>query len=506
MIKTALISVSDKKWIVDFTRILQEKNVKIISTWWTAKHLKNNWIKVEDVANITWFPELMNWRVKTLHPNVHWWLLALRNNKDHLKQIKENGIWLIDLIVVNLYPFKQTIEKENVKEAEAIEQIDIWWPSMLRSAAKNFESVTVVSDTNDLDVIGKEILKSWNTKLETRKYLAIKVFDITSKYDAQISNYLSKWKKISLFFEKIQELRYWENPHQKAIFLKSSSTWFNISNAKKLQWKELSYNNIMDADLAWQIVEEFNKPCCSIIKHATPCWVSIWKNAFESFINAYEVDKISPFWWIIALNKEVWEDLAKKLIEIFLEIVIAPSFTKEALKIFWKKRNLRILEIWWIKKELWKKIYKKVWWWLLIQDKNEWWELTSLKTVTTKKASKNNISDMQFWWKVIKYVKSNAILIAKNWKTIWIWAGQTNRVKSVKLALEQAIENKQDLKWAVLVSDAFFPFEDWIEAINNTWISSILQPWWSIKDKQVIKKANEIWVSMIFCWERAFLH
>ncbi len=506
MIKTALISVSDKTWIVKFANILTKKNIKIISTWWTAKHLKKNWINTVNLSNITWFPEMMNWRVKTLHPKIHWWLLALRNNDKHLKQIKENDISLIDLVIVNLYPFKSTVEKKWVRESEAIEQIDIWWPSMIRSSAKNFESVTVICDPNDLAEIWKEIQINWDTNLETRKKLAIKVFDQCSKYDAQIAKYLSNWKKQSFFFEKKQDLRYWENPHQKAMFLAWDNQWFNISNSVQIQWKELSYNNIMDADLAWQLVSEFENPCVSIIKHATPCWVAIWNSAIDAFDKAYEVDKISPFWWIIAVNTEVWKELAEKLIKIFLEIVIAPSFSKQALEIFKKKEKLRILESKWVKKEIWKKIYRKVWWWLLIQDRNESWKLENLKTVTVKSPLKNEIKDMQFAWKVIKYVKSNAIVIAKNWVTIWIWCGQTNRVKSVRLALEQANENNQSLNWAVLISDAFFPFSDWIECIDQTWITSILQPWWSIKDDQVIKKADEIWVSMVFCWERAFLH
>ena len=506
MIKTALISVSDKTGIVEFAKILIEKNIKIISTWGTAKYLKENWIETTDVSTITWFPEMMDWRIKTLHPNIHWWLLALRSDKNHLTQADQNNIWLIDLVVVNLYPFIKTIEIKWVKESEAIEQIDIWWPSMIRSGAKNFESVTVICDSNDLVEVWQEIKSNWDTKLETRKNLAIKVFDKTSKYDAQIAKYLSNWKKQSFFFEKKQDLRYWENPHQRAIFLTWNNTWFNVSNATQLQWKELSYNNIMDADLAWQLVQEFDNPCVSIIKHATPCWVAIWNTALDAYIKAYEVDKISPFWWIIAVNKDVWEELAEKLTKIFLEIIIAPSFSKKALEIFKSKERLRLLQTWWVTKESWKKIYRKVWWWLLIQDRNESWELKNLKTVTKLYPSEKEIEDMQFAWKVIKYVKSNAIVIAKNWVTLWIWCWQTNRVKSVKLALEQANESKQNLNWAVLISDAFFPFSDWIECIDKTWITSILQPWWSIKDDEVINKANEMWVSMAFCWERAFLH
>jgi len=508
MIKTALISVSDKTWIVEFSKILQKKWVKIISTWWTAKKLKENWIDSVDISEITWFPEMMNWRVKTLHPVVHWWLLALRKNEEHQSIAKEHWIWMIDLVVVNLYPFVETISKEWVSEPEAIEQIDIWWPSMLRSAAKNFQSVTVITDTSDLEKIWKQIEEKWDTEFETRKKLAIKVFETTSIYDSAICDYLSGWEKKAFFFDKKQSLRYWENPHQEAVFLKEkNNTWFNVTNAKQIQWKELSYNNIMDADLAWSIVEEFEwESAVSIIKHATPCWVAIWENSFEAYTKAYEVDKISPFWWIVAVNSEVNEELATKLTEIFLEIVIAPNFTTWALEVFKKKKNLRILETWFVKKEFWQKILKKVAWGLLIQWKNESWELQNLKTVTEKNPTDTQINDIKFAWKIIKYVKSNSIVVAKNWVVLWVWAWQTNRVKSWKLALEQAKATWVDLTWAVLASDAFFPFADWLEVFENSWVNCVVQPWWSIRDKEVINRANEMWMAMVFCWERAFLH
>lgn len=508
MIKTALISVSDKTWIVEFAKILQNKWVKIISTWGTAKKLNENWIKSLDISDITDFPEMMNWRVKTLHPKIHWWLLALRENEEHQNIAKEHWIWMIDLVVVNLYPFVETIAKEWVSENEAIEQIDIWWPSMLRSAAKNFQSVTVITDTFDLKKIWEEIEKNWDTNFETRKNLAIKVFETTSMYDSAICDYLSKWEKKWFFFDKKQELRYWENPHQDAVFLKEKNNkWFNITNSKQIQWKELSYNNIMDADLAWSIVEEFDWECAvSIIKHATPCGVAIWKDIFEAYNKAYEVDKISPFWWIVAVNAEVDEKLAKKLSEIFLEIVIAPTFTKWALEVFSKKKNLRILKTWWIKKEFWQKMFKKVSWWLLVQWKNESWELKNLKTVTKKQATENQIKDSQLAWKIIKYVKSNSIVIVKDWVALGIWAGQTNRVRSSRLALKQAKDTWINLKWAVIASDAFFPFSDWVEVFDWTWIECIVQPWGSIRDEEVIASADKMEMAMLFCWERAFLH
>lgn len=506
MIKTALISVSNKTWIVGFAKVLQEKWIKIISTWGTAKHLNENWITTIDISQVTGFPEMLDGRVKTLHPKIHWWLLALRDNAEHQETIKKHWIEMIDLVVVNLYPFKETIEKPWITEEEAIEQIDIGWPSMLRSASKNFQDVTVIVDIDDYDLVCKQIQQNWNTDIETRKNLAVKVFEATAKYDAMIAKYLSNEDVQSFFFRKKQDLRYWENPHQKAMFLKWDSEWFNVTNSRQLQWKELSYNNIMDADIAWQIVQEFDKPAASIIKHATPCWVALWDTIFEAYSNAYEVDKISPFGWIVALNREVDKKTAEMLNSIFLEIVIAPKFSPESLEVFASKKNLRILETWWVEREVWKKIYRKVWWWLLIQDKNESWELQKLDVVTNAKPDDSFYSDMQFGWKVIKYVKSNAIVIAKNGRTLWVWAGQTNRVKSVRLALEQAKETHQDLNWAVLVSDAFFPFADWIEAIRGSWISCILQPWWSVRDQEVIDKANELWASMVFCHERAFLH
>lgn len=506
MIKTALISVSDKKWILEFVWVLVKKWIKIISTWWTAKYLNENWIKTIDASDITGFPEMLEGRVKTLHPKIHWWLLALRDNQDHIQTLEKHWINTIDLVVVNLYPFEETIKKQWVIAEEAIEQIDIGGPSLLRSAAKNFKDVTVIVDILDYEPISKQILDSWNTDTETREALAIKVFETTAKYDAMIAKYLSNDAVQSFFFRKKQNLRYWENPHQDAIFLEWDSEWFNITNSVQLQWKELSYNNIMDADLAWQIVQEFSQAAASIVKHATPCWVALWDTIFSAYSNAYNVDKVSPFWWIVALNREVNKELAEKLISIFLEIVIAPSFTQEAMDIFSKKGKLRILQTWWVEKEAGKRVYRKVWWWLLIQDKNESWELQKLDVVTIKKPEENFYSDMQFGWKVIKYVKSNAIVIVKKWVTLWIWSGQTNRVKSVRLALEQAIENNQDMHWSVLISDAFFPFPDWIEAIWNSGISCILQPWGSIRDKEVVDKADELWVSMVFCNERAFLH
>lgn len=508
MIKTALISVSDKTWIVDFAKILREKWIKILSTWWTAKELNKNWIETIDVSDVTWFPEMMDWRVKTLHPKIHWWLLALRDNPEHMKIAEENSISMIDLVVVNLYPFVETISKEWIEESEAIEQVDIWWPSMLRSAAKNFQSITVITDVSDLKNIWKEIQENWNTSLKIRRELAIKVFETTSVYDNAICEYLSNWEKRWFFFDKKQDLRYWENPHQKAIFLKEKSDiGFNITNSRQLQWKELSYNNIVDADLAWSIVEEFSDiPAVSIIKHATPCWVAIWDSALDAYLKAYEVDKISPFGWIVAINRNVDKETAMELTKIFLEIVVAPSFDDDALEIFSKKKNLRILEFWWVKKELGQKIFKKVSWWLLIQDKNESSFLDNLKVVTKKSPMKSQIDDCRFAWKVIKYVKSNAIVIAKDWVALGVWAGQTNRVRSSTLALEQARETWVNLFWAVVASDAFFPFSDWIEVFENSWIECIVQPGGSIRDEEVIGTANNLQMSMVFCRERAFLH
>lgn len=504
MIKRALISVSDKTGVLEFARFLESKDIEILSTGGTARLLAENKIAVIEVSDYTGFPEMMDGRVKTLHPKVHGGLLALRDNESHLQQAEKQGIKMIDLVVVNLYPFAETLQKEGVSFEEIIEQIDIGGPSMLRSASKNFKSVTVVTDPSDYTRVIEEIEKNGDTTEEFRMELAAKVFITTTQYDALIANFLYP-DFSAVFLEKRQDLRYGENPHQHGSFYaEPGNTYPNVTNTHQIQGKELSYNNIMDADAAFELVKEFEEPAVSIIKHAVPCGVAIGESVLDAYEKAFAVDTKSPFGGVVAMNQECDAELAKKLTELFLEIVIAPSFSEGALEEFVKKPNLRVLETGGVEQEPGELTFKKVSGGFLVQEKNRGvLQDADLKQISKKEVSAQEKEDMKFAWKVIKHVKSNAIVLAKNGVTVGIGAGQTSRVDAVEIACKKAGELA---KGAIMASDAFFPFPDGIEAAAPHGISAVVHPGGSVRDKEVEAKVDELRLGMIYCGQRAFLH
>ena len=487
--KRVLISVSDKTGVVEFTRELVELGYEIISTGGTKKTLNEAGIKTLSISDITNFPEIMDGRVKTLHPNVHGALLCVRDNENHLKALKDNKIDLIDMVVVNLYPFKETLAKEDVTHEELIENIDIGGPSMLRSAAKNYKSVTVVVDPKDYERVVCELKESGDTQLETRERLAAKVFRHTSAYDTLIAEYLTNKveekfpETITVTYEKVQDLRYGENPHQKAGFYKKSFSGYSMGNAKQLHGKELSYNNIQDANAALEILKEFTAPTVVAVKHMNPCGVGSGKNVANSCI-----------------TKLVAEELSK----LFLEIVIAPDFEKEALEIITQKKNIRVLKVDTNSEILNKMKVTSVMDGVLIQEFDEMKvSKNDLVCVTERKPTDVEIEELIFSWNVVKHVKSNAIVIGKDNQTIGIGAGQMNRVGAAKIALEQGGEKCMG---AVLASDAFFPMDDTVELAAKYGIKAIIQPGGSIKDSLSIEACNRHGIAMVFTGVRHFKH
>jgi phosphoribosylaminoimidazolecarboxamide formyltransferase/IMP cyclohydrolase len=506
MIKRALISVSDKTGIAEFADLLAKKGVEILSTGGTAKLIREAGIEVKDVSEHTGFPEMMNGRVKTLHPRIHGGLLALRDNQSHMAAAVENNIEMIDLVVVNLYPFEETIKKEGVTLPEAIEQIDIGGPSMLRSAAKNFRSVTVVTDPADYAVVMKEIEDNGDTQEETRRRLAEKVFATTARYDAMIAEYLTDGKVKHIVTEKVADLRYGENPHQVAGFYKDipGHTAASLVNAEQIQGKELSYNNIMDADGALSLVREFSTPTAAFIKHANPCGIATAGTLADAFVNAYECDPKSAFGGIIAFNGTVTQDIAESIINKFFEVIVAPDYEAGAIEAFKTKPNLRVLKVGEVSPEPVGKTYKKVSGGLLIQDLDTA-QITEadLKVVTKRAPDEREMRDLLFGWHVVKHVKSNAIVLVKNGTTVGIGAGQMSRVDAVEISISKAM-NREDN--SVMASDAFFPFPDSIETAAKHKITAIIQPGGSIKDEDVIAAADEAGIAMVFTGKRAFLH
>ncbi|MCQ8212445.1 bifunctional phosphoribosylaminoimidazolecarboxamide formyltransferase/IMP cyclohydrolase [Cetobacterium somerae] len=508
--KRALISVSDKTGIVELSKELVELGYEIISTGGTKKTLDEAGIKTLSISDITSFPEIMDGRVKTLHPNVHGALLCVRDNKNHLKALEDNKIDLIDMVVVNLYPFKETLARKNVTHEELIENIDIGGPSMLRSAAKNYKSVTVIVDPKDYKTVVCELKEDGDTLLETRERLAAKVFRHTSSYDTLIAEYLTNKveekfpETITVTYEKVQDLRYGENPHQKAGFYKKSFVGYSIGNARQLHGKELSYNNIQDANAALEILKEFDKPTVVAVKHMNPCGVGSGKNIKEAWNKAYEADKISIFGGIVAVNSCITIEVAEQLSQLFLEIVIAPSYEEKALEILTKKKNIRVLELDTKNDILNKMKITSVMDGALVQEFDEMKVLKNeLIYVTEKKPTDDEIEELLFNWNVVKHVKSNAIVIGKENQTIGIGAGQMNRVGAAKIALEQGGEK---CKGAILASDAFFPMDDTVELAARYGIKAIIQPGGSIKDSLSIEACNKYGIAMVFTGVRHFKH
>lgn len=501
-ISRALLSVSDKTGIIEFASFLQKKGVSLISTGGTARLLRENGLAVEDVSDVTHFPEMLDGRVKTLHPTIHGGILFVRGNDEHEKIIAEHKIGAIDLVVVNLYPFRETIAR-GVAEEEAIENIDIGGPSMIRSAAKNFDAVTVLVDPTDFSLIEKEIEEYGETTRATRRMLSAKAFSITAQYDAAIAGYFDI-NFSSLFLQKKYDLRYGENPHQSATFFASMSEDFpSLATAKVLQGKSLGYCNILDADAALRIALEFSEPVAVIIKHATPCGVAVGNTTEEAYEKALSCDPVSAFGGIVAVNRTVSKELAEKLSEIFLEVILAPEFSEEAQEILKKKESLRLLETGEFSTPKTVPEYRSVLGGLLRQDRDTKEITESDLTFMTEKPTQETISDLLFAWKVCKFVKSNAIVIAKNGQTLGIGGGQTSRVKSSEIATKQAEEKA---KGAVAASDAFFPFSDGVEFLSQAGVNAIIQPGGSKRDEEIINTAKEQGIAMVFTKTRAFRH
>jgi phosphoribosylaminoimidazolecarboxamide formyltransferase/IMP cyclohydrolase len=512
--KRALVSVSDKTGLTDFVKKLVAAGIEIISTGGTKKAIEAAGIPVKSVSEITGFPEILDGRVKTLHPAIHGGLLAVRDKKEHMDAIAKLGIQPIDFVIVNLYPFKETISKPDVAYDEAVENIDIGGPSMLRSAAKNHKSVTVVCDPADYELVAASLDENAEVPFALRQKLAAKVFRHTAAYDALIADYFTKKvgeefpEKLTITYEKKQSLRYGENPHQKAAFysepLLNEST---IAAAKQLHGKELSYNNIRDADAALGIIKEFKEPAAVAVKHMNPCGIGIGKTVNEAYDRAYETDPISIFGGIVALNREVDAALAEKLHSIFLEIVIAPSYTDEAIAVLEKKKkNLRLLQVKLTDDNQDFVQYTSVRGGMLVQDldtKGYGDIKDNLKIVTDRKPTDEEMESLKFAWTIVKHVKSNAIALVNHGKMVGMGGGQTNRVGAAKIALEEAGEKT---KGAVLSSDAFFPMGDTVEAAAKAGITAIIQPGGSIRDQESIDMANKYNIAMVMTGMRHFKH
>lgn len=521
MIKQALISVSDKTGVLDFARALSGMGVNILSTGGTAKLLAENGIKVTEVADYTGFPEMLDGRVKTLHPKVHGGILARRDFPEHVSALEKHGIPTIDMVVVNLYPFQQTVAREECALEDATENIDIGGPAMLRSSAKNHKDVIVICDPTDYaQVLAELSANNGEASYETKFALAKKVFAHTAQYDGAITNYFTSLgadkqhatrssypATLNLHFEKVQEMRYGENPHQSAAFYRESNPQAGaLANYTQLQGKELSYNNIADADAAWECVKTFDEVACVIIKHANPCGVAIGASPLEAYSKALQTDPTSAFGGIIAFNHEVDGNTAEAVAKQFVEVLIAPSFTDEAKKIFSAKQNVRLLEI-----PLGHAVnahdFKRVGGGLLVQSpdaKNVM--LAELKIVSKKQPTPQQLQDLMFAWRVAKFVKSNAIVFCANGMTMGVGAGQMSRIDSARIASIKAQNAGLSLVGTAVASDAFFPFRDGLDVVVDAGATSVIHPGGSMRDQEVIDAANERGIVMLLTGTRHFRH
>ena len=509
--KRALVSVSDKTNLVEFVSGLAELGYEIISTGGTKKTLEAAGISTISISDVTGFPEIMDGRVKTLHPNVHGALLCVRDNETHVQALKDHDIDYIDLVCVNLYPFKETVQKQGVSHEEIIENIDIGGPSMLRSASKNYRYIPVICDPNDYDAVLKELREQGETNLDTREALAAKVFRHTARYDAMIADYLTKKtgekfpESYTMTFDKVQDLRYGENPHQEAAFYQNMKPQYSLANAKQLHGKELSYNNIQDGNAAIEILKEFSGQCAVVgLKHMNPCGVGIGKTIEDAWDKSYEADPVSIFGGIVAMNEEVNEAVAQKLSKIFLEIIIAPSFSDEAFAILSQKKNIRLMTLDTTLEPSTSLKVTNVNDGLLVQDidaKNI--TAQDLTCVTKRQPSEAEIEQLLFAWKVVKHVKSNAIVLVKDNMTIGVGAGQMNRVGAAKIAIEQAQDKATG---SVMGSDAFFPMPDTVEAAAKAGVTAIIQPGGSIKDQLSVDECDKHGIAMVYTGIRHFKH
>jgi len=515
MRKRALLSVFDKTGIVDFARGLRSLGYEIVSTGGTSKALEDAGIRVVDVTGVTGFPECLDGRVKTLHPIIHAGILAMRGNPGHMAQLEEIGAIPVDVVANNLYPFKATILKENVTLEEAIENIDIGGPSMLRAAAKNWQDVCVVADPSDYGAV-LDGLKDGGVSREKKFELACKVFSHTAAYDAMITNYLGAKlpetglpETLTLTYEKAQDLRYGENPHQKAAFYREVTAGpGSLVGAEQLHGKELSFCNINDANGALDVIKDLppDIPCAVAVKHANPCGAGYGDTILEAYINAYDADPVSIYGGIVALNREVDVPTAEKMAEIFLEIIIAPSYQEEALAVLKKKKNIRLLRLPGLQTPNDGSMLdmKKIAGGLLVQGQDvELLNEDDLKVVTKRSPTPEEMEQLRFAWRVVKHVKSNGVLLAKGKKTVGIGPGQTNRVGALEIAIKMSGENA---KGSVMASDAFFPMDDCVKAAAKAGVTAIIQPGGSIRDEDSIKACDENGIAMVFTGMRHFKH
>jgi len=515
-IQRAILSVTDKTGLVDFARKLNQLGVELISTGGTAKLLRDSGITVKDISDLTGFPEMLDGRVKTLHPKVHGGILHRRENATHRAAVAEHGIQPIDMVVVNLYAFEKTAAKPGVHFEELIENIDIGGPSMIRSAAKNFQDVAVVTSPTDYNSIAEELTKSGGELSSATKWrLAQRAFATTAAYDSAIASTLERVsanghyefhapdgfpQTLRLSFNKIMDLRYGENPHQKAAMY-SDGTGTGVANGQQLQGKELSYNNIVDLQAAWDLAQEFEEPVCAIIKHTNPCGTATGKNLLEAYKKALECDPVSAFGGVIGVNRPINGAAAEEMAKLFLEVIAAPSFTDDAKAKFASKKNLRLVEI---KDVPQKWVLKNVSGGILVQDADVR-PLTEadLKVVTKRPPTAEEKRALLFAWKVCKHVKSNAILYARDGQSVGVGAGQMSRVDSCKIGAMKAV---LPLKGTVAASDAFFPFPDGVEEIAKAGATAIIQPGGSVRDQEIIEAADRLGLAMIFTGVRHFRH
>ncbi|MBL7032261.1 MAG: bifunctional phosphoribosylaminoimidazolecarboxamide formyltransferase/IMP cyclohydrolase [Nitrospira sp.] len=516
-VQRALISVSDKSGIVELAEGLDKLGVEILSTGGTAKALKDAGLNVKDVSEHTGFPEMMDGRLKTLHPKVHGGLLFRRDNPKDKEEIEKQGIEPIDIVVVNLYPFEQTVSKPDVKFEDAIENIDIGGPTMLRAASKNFKDVIVIVDPADYSKVLDELnSNNGEAAQETKYYLARKVFAHTAGYDTMISNWLNKQAEpnnpfqpnINLSYSKISSLRYGENPHMKAaVYREPLNSGLSLVDAKILQGKEMSFNNYLDSSAVIDLAKEFTETAAVICKHNNPCGVAVNESVSMAYKNAFETDPVSAFGGVISINRPVDEATAKEILNLFVEIIIAPSFDKEALKLLSEKPNIRLLELD-ITKDITGYEMRKIQGGLLVQERDRGMieDLRSLKVVTKRKPTDDEYAAMAFAWKICKHMKSNAIIYSSSSRTLGIGCGQTSRVDSARLAAMKAANYDISLKGSAVASDAFFPARDGIDVIAGAGATAVIQPGGSIKDADTIAAADEHDMAMIFTEMRHFKH
>lgn len=515
----ALISVSDKTGIISLCKELRDLGIEIISTGGTYALLQSEGVPALEVSEVTGFTECLDGRVKTLHPKVHAGILAIRDNVDHMSQLETLSVDTIDFVIVNLYPFKATIEKPDVTRAEAVENIDIGGPAMLRSAAKNYQDVTVITDPADYKLVINELKEKKTVSLATKFYLMQKVFVHTSHYDTMIADYLKKERgdasfgpTLTLTFEKVQEMRYGENPHQSAAFYRQvGKQTGSLVEAIQLNGKELSFNNINDTNGALELLKEFTEPAVVACKHGNPCGVGISSNITEAWQKAFAADKISIFGGIVVCNRELNEAMALEMQNIFLEVIVAPAYEKEALEILCAKKNIRVLKLKNIEVPQLETALdmKKVNGGLIVQTIDaRLYEESDWKVVTETAPTPQQIEDLKFGMKIVKYVKSNGIAVVKNGQSIGIGPGQVNRIWAAKQCFEHAAEliSADATEEAVLASDAFFPFSDVVEAANAAGIKAIIQPGGSVNDQKSIDKCNEFGIAMVFTGMRHFRH